>query len=313
MYPLIGSALLMPSDMTEILNVLMGWSKEFQGCFHLKLGSDYVIINTPEAAEVVLSSNQHIQKGEEYDGLKPWLGDGLLISAGSKWHKRRKMLTPAFHFSILDQFMTAFNEQSKVLVSKLRETNGQRTDVFPYITKATLDIICEATMGVQIKAQQGARSDYVRAVYRMGEISFFRFLKPWLRSDFLFRRTSLYQSQQECLKLLHGFTDSVIQSRREELSKSKDASETPQTSPQGRKRLALLDLLLASTIDGQPLSDADIREEVDTFMFEGHDTTSAGANWTLYNLGRHPAYSREGLRGGGGMSWCHDRPRYESI
>ena len=52
------------------------------------------------------------------------------------------MLTPAFHFTILDQFMEVFNEQSRVLVTKLRETGDQRVNVFPFITKATLDIIC---------------------------------------------------------------------------------------------------------------------------------------------------------------------------
>jgi len=36
------------------------------------------------------------------------------------------------------------------------------------------------------------------------------------------------------------------------------------------------------------LSDSDIQEEVDTFMFEGHDTTGAGIAWCLYELGRHP-------------------------
>jgi cytochrome P450 len=37
-----------------------------------------------------------------------------------------------------------------------------------------------------------------------------------------------------------------------------------------------------------PLSDADLQEEVDTFMFEGHDTTSAGITWALFLLARNP-------------------------
>ena len=32
----------------------------------------------------------------------------------------------------------------------------------------------------------------------------------------------------------------------------------------------------------------DVRDEVDTFMFEGHDTTGSGLQWMLYVIAQHP-------------------------
>jgi cytochrome P450 family 4 len=53
------------------------------------------------------------------------------------------MITPTFHFKILDSFVEVFSEKSEILVSKLRkEVGSQGFDLYPYITKCALDIIC---------------------------------------------------------------------------------------------------------------------------------------------------------------------------
>lgn len=90
-----------------------------------------------------MSSTVNIKKSSFYDVLRPWLGDGLLTSEGEKWHLHRKLLTPAFHFQILDSFMEVFSTKSQILVETLEnEANGHVFDVYPYINRCALDIIC---------------------------------------------------------------------------------------------------------------------------------------------------------------------------
>lgn len=59
------------------------------------------------------------------------------------------MLTPAFHFNILEAFLPAMNEQSNNMVNLIRQQvkldtpeKGVVLDVVPYITYAALDVIC---------------------------------------------------------------------------------------------------------------------------------------------------------------------------
>lgn len=54
-----------------------------------------------------------------------------------------------------------------------------------------------------------------------------------------------------------------------------------------KNRLAFLDLMIESTYCGADITDQEIKEEVDTIMFEGHDTTAACASFVLSLLACH--------------------------
>jgi cytochrome P450 family 4 len=102
----------------------------------------FYCITKAKDAEKILNSSKHLQKGEIYSLLDPFLKTGLLTSAGEKWFKRRRMLTPAFHFSILKEYFNNFNEESDRLVSDLKRTKGQEVNIVQISTQFTLNAVC---------------------------------------------------------------------------------------------------------------------------------------------------------------------------
>nr|CAD7602766.1 unnamed protein product [Timema genevievae] len=149
----------------------------------------------------------------------------------------------------------------------------------------------ETAMGTQLNAQEDTDSEYVNAVYDISEATINRALSPWLHPDFIFQHTKMGRRYQECIQQLHRFTNKVIQEKKSLLAgatRVTDQSSDEDTSIGKKKRRAFLDLLLEASLQEGGLSDEEIREEVDTFMFEGHDTTAAGISWTIFLLGIHP-------------------------
>lgn len=96
-----------------------------------------------------------------------------------------------------------------------------------------------------------------------------------LRYPFFFQFSKLAKRQNIALKILHDFTDKVIFRRRQELlnkginnNKLNDELDDDFADLGIKKKKAFLDILLQSTVNDQPLTDLEIREEVDTFSFE---------------------------------------------
>ncbi|XP_067120733.1 cytochrome P450 4c3-like isoform X2 [Centruroides vittatus] len=224
-----------------------------------------VNIYKTEYIKAILSNNDVINKSPTYRLMHPWIGTGLLTSNKEKWKQRRKLLTPAFHFNILETFQPIFNEHSFVLVQKLNKLKPNSwIDIVPLMSLCTLDIIGETAMGVKLRSQENESSEYVQAVGKMESLVTERTMYPWYQFDFIYYLTSVGKEFKRCVNIIHNFTK------------------------QKKEKKPFLDLLLHRHLIHGDITEEDIREEVDTFMFEGHDTTAIGISWALYNLGLYP-------------------------
>lgn len=121
-------------------------------------------------------------------------------------------------------------------------------------------------MGVSIDAQKNIHSEYVFCIKEMCRITLDRAFSL-KRYDLFYPLSRDYYNEKKYVKVLHGMTNSVIKSRKEELKKEEQHQKVT-NEEEIAKKLAFLDLLLKAQMEGQDMPDDVIREEVDTFMFE---------------------------------------------
>lgn len=247
------------------------------------LGKLYVWPLDGEALVPIIDSKTELNKGDDYKFLDPWLEGGLLFEgATERWKVHRKMLTPAFHFAKLDGYLEVFNNESKILVDIMTDfmKTNETFDVFPYIKRCALDVICAAAMGKTVNAQFNTEHNYVKAVQGFNKLSVIYSFRPLLWNPFMFWLLG-YKAQKEWyLKILKGFVNDVIAERRQALETGEVEME------KSKRKMNFLDLLL-SMEESKGLTAEEIRQEVDTFMFAGHDTTSSSVSWTIWALAQH--------------------------
>ncbi|KAH9360982.1 hypothetical protein HPB48_019584 [Haemaphysalis longicornis] len=241
------------------------------------------------------------------------------------------MLTPAFHFRILEDFLPIMNEQGEIFAQTLQNQTHRVIDITKFVTACTLDIICETAMGVKVNAQTNPSSTYVTNIYRyfsskriqlapfvshggaawsVGSNFIKRVVRPWLWMDSLYRLTQNGRLYHHDIRAIHAFTKKVIRERKN--VKLAERRLITDSSDELKKRPMFLDVLLDHHINENSISEEDIREEVDTFMFEGHDTTSAAISWCIYLLGQSPDAQKK-VHDEMDLIFASDRDRYASV
>uniref|UniRef100_A0A8D0VIY1 Docosahexaenoic acid omega-hydroxylase CYP4F3-like n=1 Tax=Sus scrofa TaxID=9823 RepID=A0A8D0VIY1_PIG len=219
------------------------------------------------------------------------VGDNLGGLGEGKWSHQRRLLTPAFHFDILKSYVKIFNRSADIMHAKwqrLASEGHTRLDMFEHISLMTLDSLQKCVFSFDSNCQEKP-SEYIAAISELSALVTKRNEQIFLHKDFLYYLTPEGRRFRKACRLVHDFTDAVIQERRRTL-----ISQGSQDFLRAKAKAKTLDfidvLLLAKDEDGKGLSDEDIRAEADTFMFAGHDTTASGLSWVLYNLAKHPEY-----------------------
>ena len=247
-----------------------------------------------EHAKMVLGNQLHMEKAFFYNFLHEWLNTGLLTSYGEKWNHRRRLITPAFHFSILNEFVPIFEKQAQVLVDKFMSaaTEKKAIDVQVPLSLMTLESMCETSLGISNSTDKEAE-DYVKTIGTLGHHLLVRTFQPLFWSSYIYSLTSYGKQFYKSLKSIHEYTISAINKRiaihseNEQLNNYTVTDKTTRT----KRNVCFIDTLIESYQKGDIDIDG-IREEVDTFVFEGHDTTSSGLTFCLYLLGIYKEHQK---------------------
>lgn len=244
-------------------NVIDKMGIEFQnqkeGCFRLDLSPLRSVVHLiqKETCDKILTQASFIDKSFQYDLISNWLGSSLLTSGGNAWKMKRKLLSRGFHSKSLQSFVPVIDKHAKLLCHRIQGSLRKAEEVHiknPHkiFLKTSLDIILDATMAVSSETEVTTRG-YTDNLHEYSILYIKRVSCPWLWLQPLYYLTKAGKRMKSCIESMKTFTDNIIRRRIQETNKTNSC---------------LLDLVLESF----ELNEA--RNEVDTFIFAGHDTVS---------------------------------------
>ncbi|XP_071984532.1 cytochrome P450 4A4-like [Engystomops pustulosus] len=272
--------------------VVVRYAEQYPYAFPLWLGkfNAGLMVCHPDYAKAILS-RQDPKDDFGYYFITPWIGKGLLVLSGQKWFQHRRLLTPGFHYDVLRPYVRLMSDCVTIMLDKWERQlpDENPVELFHHVSLMTLDSIMKCAFSSHSSCQQDSESPYIKAVYELSRLVDHRFYFIPYHNDLIFHLSPHGYRFRKALKTAHEHTDKVIKERKQSLKNEMELEKI-----QKKRHLDFLDILLcAKDENGQGLCDEDLRAEVDTFMFEGHDTTASGISWTLYCLAKYPEYQEK--------------------
>jgi cytochrome P450 len=220
----------------------------------------------PEANHYITvsnASNFRWRDGSMGD-LIPLLGDGLLTTDGDYHRRARRIMLPAFHRERLLESTSIMVEETEQALAAWQP--GARVNLYTWARRLALRVAMRALFGFD--PDRGGRDR------RMAE-DFEETLGYWGK-DYVVQMLRGPGSPWRAMNRSRAELDRVIF---EEISRRRASGE------RGQDILSLL--LDAEDEDGSRLSDQELRDQVMTLMFAGHDTATSTVTFLFYELARN--------------------------
>jgi cytochrome P450 len=255
------------------LSLLLEGYERYGSIFTMRLFHSNVVFMLGPAANhyvtVSHASNFHWRESHFRD-LIGLMGDGLLTIDGDFHRRSRRIMLPAFHRERLAESVDLILQETERALEQI--VPGRTVDLYAWTRHLALRVAMRALFGLDPDGFE-ARSINAPGLFEEA-LSFYS-------SDYFLRvlrnRRSPWGRMQRAARRLDALIYADIARRR-------------QTGQRGSDILSLL--LDAQDEDGNRLSDVQIRDEVMTLMFAGHDTTTSTVSFMFYELARNPNVAR---------------------
>jgi cytochrome P450 len=228
----------------------------------------------PEQVAYVLQGHAHNYGKSRFSAqVRPLLGQGLATSDGALWRTQRRLVQPAFHRERLAGLAETITTATHAMLARWapHAATGTPLDMLAEMTRLTGEVIVRALFGTALPEAVGRTmfADFatVTGYLRRHMLT----LTPWGA----WLPTPGRRQFQAALARLDHLVGQHIQARRQ----------------QGGDHGDLLALLLAARdpATGAGMAPQQLRDEVMTLLFAGHETTALALTWTWDLLARHPA------------------------
>ncbi len=206
-------------------------------------------------------------------------GSSLLLLDGDRHRDRRRLMLPPFHRDAVRRQGALMAEVAAMEVD--RWPVGRPFAVAPRMSAITLEVILRTVLGADDEHRLGALRRALPPLLRPGVLATLAMARPAL----LRRRpwAGLRRLRAEADRLLYA----EIRDRR--------------TDPDLAARTDVLAMLVAAAAgthspgDGRHMTDDELRDQLVTLLFAGHETTATGLAWTCERLVRHPDLLRRAV------------------